>query len=157
MVVLTEKLRFIRDDVFLCPWADSKTGKQKLVMQKIDLETNIVEFEDSIDCIHTVVTNISPEEFVNYSDNAYNKEHLYNKTLEIRSSENLKEINLTPKEKFVALKSWAMGIAEAGMDALIIQDEIDKSSTLIYPIATRMLKFLAKVDMEFFREFLWGI
>ncbi len=154
MVVLTEKFRFIRDDVFLCPWVDSKTGKQNLVMQKIDLETNEVEFEDSIDCIHTVVTDISTEEFVDYHNDAHVKEHIYYKTLEIRSSQNLKEINLTPKEKYVALKSWVAGIADSGSDAFRIQNEIENMGSLAYPISNFLLKFMIKIDSKYINEYI---
>ena len=48
MVTLSEKFRFLRDDIFLCPKIDTVTGELQLVMQKIDLETNKVEFEESV-------------------------------------------------------------------------------------------------------------
>lgn len=105
MVVLTEKFRFIRDDVFLCPWVDLNTGKQNLILQKINLKTGEVEFEDKIACIHTAVTNISTKEFEDYQNKTDVQERINKKPLKIRSSENLREINLTPEEKFSALKS----------------------------------------------------
>ncbi len=168
MVILTEKFRFIRDDVFLCAWIDTElryedTGnvdekyKQKLIMQKINLDTNEVEFEDSIDCIHTAVIDISTEEFVNYHHDTHIKNHLYRKTLEIRSSEEFKEINLRPKEKFNALKSWTAGIAEAGMNAFRIQDEVDKNLNLLYPITHFLMRFMVRVDQDFLPEFITKI
>ncbi len=157
MVVLTEKFQFIRDDVFLCPLVDSKTGKQKLVMQKINLKTKKIEFEDSIDCIHTAVTDISQEEFVDYQDDAHSKEYFYNKTLEIRSSENLKEINLTPKEKYIAFKSWVAGIAESGSDAFRVQTEIENLGNLAYPLSNFLLKFMIKIDSEYINEYITKI
>ena len=157
MVVLTEKFRFIRDDVFLCPWVDSKTGEQKLVMQKINLETNEVEFEDFIDCIHTAVTEIHPETFEDFHNDAHVKEFIYNKTLEIRSSEELTEINLTPEEKFKALTSWVAGIAEAGLNAFKIQGYIDGALGIIYPISSFLMRFLVKIDPDFIHQFLFLI
>ena len=149
MTKLTEKFRFIRDDVFLCPWVDSETGSQKLVIQKINLKTNKVEFEDSIDCIHTAVTEISTTELEDYHNDAYVKELLDNKTLEIRSSEKLREINLNPKEKFAAFKSWVAGIAEAGLNAFKIQGDIDNAIDFIYPISYFLMRFLVKTDPDF--------
>ncbi len=157
MVVLTEKFRFIRDDVFLCPWVDSKTGKQKLIMQKINLGTKEVEFEDSLRCIHTALTNISPEDFVDYRNDAHVKEYLYNKTLEIRSSEKLKEINLTPKEKYIAFRSWVTGITDSGSEAFRIQTEIENMGNLVYPISNFLLRFMFKVDSEFMEEYILKI
>ena len=150
MVELTEKFRFIRDDVFLYPSVDTNTGRQMLILQKIDLETNEVEFEDGIDCIHTAVTEISTEEFEDYQNDANIQEQLNKRTLEIRSSEELTEINLTPEEKFTALKSWTAGIAEAGLNAFRIQDEIDKNLDLLYPISHFLFKFMIKVDRSKF-------
>ncbi len=157
MVVLTEKFRFIRDDVFLCPWIDTETGKQKLTLQKINLKTREIESEDRIDCIHTAITEISTEEFENYQNDADVQERLDKNTLNIRSSERLTEINLTPEEKFASFKSWTAGIAEAGMNAFHIQDEIDKNLNLMYPISSFIFRFMAKVDSDFIPEYLMKI
>ena len=154
MVVLTEKFRFIRDDVFLCPWVDSETGKQKLIMQKINLETNEVEFEDYIDCIHTVVTDISPDQFKKIHEDSETQEKLLKKTLFIRSSENLREIELTSEEKFKALKSWVAGIAEFGLSALKVQFEIENSANLVFPIINRLFRFITKADPKFIYQYL---
>ena len=154
MVVLTEKFRFIRDDVFLCPWVDTKTGKQKLVMRKINLSTNRVEFEDSIDCIHTAVTDISTALFSKLQSDNETQEKLLKKTLYIRSSENLREIKLNPEEKFKALKSWVAGIAEFGMSALKVQFEIEKSANLVFPIIDRLFRFITKADPKFIYQYL---
>ena len=157
MVVLTEKFRFIRDDVFLCPWVDSKTSEQKLVMQKINMETDEIEFEDFIDCIHTAVTEIHLETFEDFHNAAHVKEFIYNKTLEIRSSEELTEINLTPEEKFKAFTSWVAGIAEAGLNAFKIQGYIDGAIGIIYPISSFLMRFLVKIDSDFIHQFLFFI
>ena len=157
MTILTEKYRFIKDDVFLCPWVDTETGKQNLILQKINLTTNKVEFEDSIDCIHTAVTDISHEIYEGYQNDANAQENLNEKILEIRSSEKLTEINLTPEEKFKALKSWAAGIADAGMNSFLIQDEIDKNLDLLYPISQFLMSFIAKVDRDFLPQYLMNV
>ncbi len=154
MVILCEKFRFIRDDIFLCPWVDSETGKQKLVMQKINLETNEVELEDSIDCIHAAVTDISIDKFneIKTDDDAHNE--LLEETLFIRSSHNLREINLTPVEKYKALKSWVAGIAEAGKEGLLIQSRIDSVINIWVQISSRLLSFMAKIDPDYIYEIL---
>ena len=150
MTILTEKYRFIRDDMFLCPWINTATGKQKLILQKINSNTNNVEFEDSINCIHTAVMDISSEDYVKYQNNSQFREDLQEKALNVRSSENRKEINLTNEEKFIALKSWAAGIAESGIEGIKIQGEIESIANLAYPISGFLLKFLVKVDPDFF-------
>ena len=154
MVVLTEKFPFIREDVFLCPFVDTKTGKQWIKIQKVNLETSEIEFEDSIDCIHTAITDISVEEYDEYIDDDYFQEDLIKKTLEIRSSEDLEEINLNPEEKFFALKSWAAGIAEAGYESFKFQMEIDTALDLAYPMTNLLLRFMIRVDLEFLEVFL---
>jgi hypothetical protein len=154
MVVLTEKFKFIRDDVFLCPHVDTETGRQWVEIQKINLETGEIEFEDSIDCIHTAITNISIQEYDEYIDNDDFQKDLIEKTLEIRSIENLEEINLNPEEKFFALKSWTAGIAEAGDDSFKLQMEIDNALDLAYPMTNLLLGFMIRVDPEFIEGFL---
>lgn len=154
MAILTEKFRFITDNVFLCPWIDTDTGKQKLILQKINSVSGKVEFEDGIDCIHTAITDISTTDLKNYQNDVNVQEHILTKTLEIRSSERLTEINLTPEEKFNALKSWTAGIAEAGMNAFLIQGEIDKNLDLLYPITHFLMRFMVKVERDFLPEFI---
>ena len=154
---LKDRFRFLRDDIFLCPRVNLITEKQSLILQKINLITNEVEFEDSIDCIQTVVTVISPENYEDYQNDTNTQEFMNKKILEIRSSEGLTEINLTPEEKFKAFKSWTAGIAEAGMNAFLIQDEIDKNLDLFYPISHFLLRFMAKADNDFLQEYLTKI
>ena len=154
MVVLTEKFRFIRDDVFLCPWVDTETGKQILFMQKINLETNEIEFEDSIDCIHAAITDLSFDEFNELQNDSEIQEKLLKKTLFIRSSENLEEIDLTPEEKFKALKSWAAGIADLGINALQVQSEIENAADLAYPMIGKLFRFITKADSKFIYRYL---
>ena len=154
MVILTEKFQFIKDDVFLCPQVNTETGKQKLIMQKINLKTNEIEFEDSIDCIHPAITDISVDQFNNNQKNGERKKNLLKKTLFIRSTENLREINLAPEEKFKALKSWTAGIAELGIDALTVQTEIGNSADLEYPMIHKLLQFLTKVEADFIYQYL---
>ena len=157
MVVLTEKFRFIRDDVFLCPWVDSETGKQKLFIQKINLETNEVEFEDQIDCIHTAVTNISTTEFEDYQNDTDDQELLVKKTLDIRSSEKLTEINLTLEEKYFALKSWVASIADSNNEAFKVQSEIERYGHLAFPISNFLMRFMARADQDFLPDYLTKI
>ncbi|MCP4762862.1 MAG: hypothetical protein GY870_13870, partial [archaeon] len=133
---------------------DSETGRQELVMQKINPETKEVEIEDYIECIHTAVMDITPEEFMELENNIDAQEEIFKKTLNIRWSEDPRTINLTPEEHFKAFKSWVAGIAEAGVDAFEIQDEIDRNLNLMYPIVHFIMQFLVKCDPELISEYL---
>jgi len=66
------------------------------------------------------------------------------------------ELCLTFKQEFFALKSWVQGIAEAGLDALKIQSEID-SLTHALPIAQFIARNLIRVDPSYLMEFLNNI
>ena len=156
MTILTEKYRFIKDGLFLCPQLDTETGKQKLVMRKINLESGEIEFEDSIDCIHTAITKIDIDTFTGAQSSKDTQEKFTKNMLDIRSSEKINVINLKPEEKFKAFKSWAAGITENGMDSLKIQNEIEELAKFQYPIANFLMRFLLKTDLEgeFLNEFL---
>lgn len=152
--VLMEKYKFIRDDVFLCPLVDIRTGRQRLIIQKINSRTGRVVDESSMRCIHTAVMDLNYDQFMNLQNNNKMLKKLYKKTLHIRSSEKLTEIRLSPEEKFKAFKSWAAGIAEIGVNAFKIQEEIDSCANRYYPIATFLLRFLARTEPEFIYDYL---
>ncbi len=152
--IFEAKFPFIREDVFLIARVNAETGRQHLVMQKIDLNTGKVEIEDKIVCIHTAIMDIPVKEFAELHNNIVSQEELQKNILNIRSSEELDEIELTPEEHFKALKSWVAGIAEAGLNSFSIQDEIDKSLNLMYPIVNFIMRFLIKVDNSFIFEYL---
>ncbi|MBD3350463.1 MAG: hypothetical protein GF364_03155 [Candidatus Lokiarchaeota archaeon] len=153
-MVLQEKYPFIRDDVFLIAQVDDTTGRQHLLMQKVNPKTNGVEFEDKIECIHTAITTITGEHYEEIQDDPDKMQKLEGSSLHIRSSEKLTEINLSAEERFLAMKSWAQGIAEAGLDSLGLQSEIEQFGKLAYPIVNFLLRFLAKVDEEFLIQYL---
>ncbi|HMF33547.1 MAG TPA: hypothetical protein VKK79_19140, partial [Candidatus Lokiarchaeia archaeon] len=148
--LLEAKFRFLRDDAFLVAQVNAQTGVQQLVMQQVDPATGQVVFEDAITCIHTAVADIPRDEFEEtISDPEFAKD-----VLRIRSSENLEEINLTPADKFSAFRSWVAGIAEAGLGAFELQSEIEAEGKLMYPIASRLMGFIAKVEPRFLEEHL---
>ncbi len=157
MTILTEKFRFIMDDVFLCPQVDTETGHQRLKLEKINPESGEIEHEDWIGCIHAGITQIGYDEYVEYQKDMEFKNDLIKKTLNIRTSENLKEINLSPDEKFFAFKSWAQGIAEAGLNTFKIQGDIDSELDFLYPISLFLMHFLVKIDSDFIHRFLFLI
>jgi hypothetical protein len=142
------KFRFIRDDVFLLPYVDEKTGKQKLVMQQID-PNGFTIIEDSIDCIHTAVVDLQPDDIVDQVENGEVIGRLQKKILQIRSSETIQILNLNFDEKKKAFTSWVAGIAEAGKDAFFIQAQIEEEAKLAYPILSKLLEFLSRIDPEF--------
>ena len=61
--VYSVKYRFVYDDVFLIAEMDQNSGKQWLIMRKVDPRTLNVLLEDRIQCIHTAVTSVSVEDF----------------------------------------------------------------------------------------------
>ncbi len=154
MVVLTKKFRFIRDDVFLCPEVDTETGRQQVIIQKIDNETGKIESEEKIYCIHVCIASITPDEHKRYYTDPEFHEKFDEISLNIRSSANLIEIALKPEEKFVALKSWAEGIAEAGIDAFMVQNNIDLASGITAPLTGTLMRFMLKVDSVFLQDYI---
>lgn len=150
--------RFIRDDIRLCAVVNKKTGKQTLVMEKLKKQFNEkdsqqnpqVEFRDFIDCIHTAIVEFPAEEV----DDTIRDIEFEKKALKLRSSEEIKEINLEPEEKFKAFNSWVAGIAEAGLDALKIQSEIEGEARLIIPISLPIMRFLSKISLDIMFEYI---
>jgi hypothetical protein len=141
--------RFIRDDIRLTAYIDSIHSKQKLIMEKIDPNTNRVEMSDSIDCIHTAIYDIPVLEFqseMSADDTTEKLKEITETALKIRSTERLKEITLSPEEKFAAFNSWVAGIAEAGVEAFKIESEIEEMSNLATPIVNRLIRFVSLVD-----------
>jgi len=148
--VFSVKYPFIYKDVFLIAEVDKYSGNQWLVMRKIDPRTLRVLLEDRIQCIHTAITTIETEEFeARVSDENFEKE-----MLNIRSSEGTQEVRLDPEEKFFAFRSWVAGIAEAGVNAITIQSDIEQYGHLFYPIANRIFNFLLKAKTTFIKDFL---
>ncbi|HMF30118.1 MAG TPA: hypothetical protein VKK79_01790, partial [Candidatus Lokiarchaeia archaeon] len=148
--LLAARFPFLRDDVFLVAEVNKTTGRQVLRMQQVDPNTQEVLHEDALDCIHAAVCDIPVQEFAE----TIQEEDFAENILRIRSSEQLQEINLAPEEKFVALRSWVAGIAEAGMDAFAIQGEIDVAANLQFPVTSRLLRFLSTVDPAFLPTYL---
>ncbi|MBD3350010.1 MAG: hypothetical protein GF364_00810, partial [Candidatus Lokiarchaeota archaeon] len=140
--ILFKRFPFLNDNIFLCAWVNKETGREKLIMQYINPETDWIMLEEKITCIHTAICDISANKL---QSNA-NSEDFYSNILELRSSEHLEEINLSAEEKFKALKSWVAGIAEAGLEAIHIQSQIESYARLMYPLADKILKFLVKID-----------
>ena len=108
--VFSIKYPFVYNDIFLIAEVDKNSGKQWLIMQKIDPRTQRVLLEDRIQCIHTAITTIEVDEF----EERVSEEDFEEEMLNIRSSGNLREVHLEPQEKIFAFKSWVAGIAKAG-------------------------------------------
>jgi len=147
--MLEAKYEFIKKNIFLIAQVNENTGLQKLVMRKINLRDGSIIIEDAIDCIHTAIADIPAEELEEILTDEEESEEYYKELLYIRSSENLKEIDLNPEEKFIALKSWVQGIAEAGLGAFWVQTELEQAGNLMYPIASVLMKFIVKAIPDF--------
>ena len=141
---------FMYADINLVARVDKNTGKQWLVMQKIDSNSKSILFEEKIECIHTAVLTIPVPEFEGRSSN----DEIYEETLKIRSTEYLSEVNLNKEEKFFALKSWIEGIAQIGFNSISIQTEIEKYNKLLMPISHRLFRFVALAHPEIIEDYL---
>ncbi|MHA1339319.1 MAG: HEAT repeat domain-containing protein [Promethearchaeota archaeon] len=149
------EFNFIKEDIFLKAYVDE--NQQKLVIFKKDKNGKIIN-EKSLYCIHTAVIDFNIEKWQEFQElsldsDAY-EEYVDKYILNFRSSENLREINLSPEERFKAFKSWVAGIAEAGKDAIRLQYEIERAANLQYPIALFLFKSLVSMDEDFFYDFL---
>ena len=148
--IFSAKYRFIFDDVFLIARVDKISGKQWLVMQKIDPRTNFVLMEDRIQCIHTAITTIDLADFQDtVSDEGFQESVLY-----LRSSEGVNPIELSIEDQIFAFKSWVEGIANAGTNAITIQEDIERFASLHTPISRPIFNFLLKAKTEFIVHFL---
>ncbi len=148
--LLEARYPFLRNDVFLIAQVNAETGKQTLRMEKIDPYSGKTLIEDELDCIHTVVFDIPLSDLTELIDKPEFPEEL----ILIRSSEQLNQIHLSPEEKFIAFRSWVGGIAEEGMQAFEIQEDIETVTHLLYPITSSLLRFLARVDTCFIIKYL---
>jgi hypothetical protein len=144
------KYKYVYDDVFLIAEIDPNSGKQWLIMRKIEPRTLRVLLEDRIHCIHTAVTTIAPHEF----EKRVSEENFAEDMLKIRSTEQLREIQLELDDKFFAFKSWVAGIAESGVHSITIQSEIEQYGHLFHPIANRLFNFLLRAKTDFIKQFL---
>ena len=150
MSVYSAKYKYVYDDVFLIAEIDPNSGKQWLIMRKVDPRTLRVLIEDRIQCIHTGITTIAPEDF----EVKVSEEDFEDDMLNIRSSERAHEIHLELDEKFFAFKSWVAGIAEAGVNSISIQTDIEQYAHLMNPIANRLFNFLLRAKVDFIMGFL---
>lgn len=141
---LVASYRFIWDDCFLIAHVNPGTGKQQLIIRKQNPDTQEIEYEDRITCIHTAVARMTPNQLRNTVD----ERDFTEAVLRIQTTEGLEEINLSAEEKFKAFRSWVAGIAEAGWDAFKIQSDIERVANIIYPIAHPLLKFIINIDTE---------
>ena len=76
--MLEAKYEFIKNNIFLIAQINEDTGRQKLVMQKINLSNGEIIIEDSIDCIHTAITDISADELEDILSEEEDSEELMN-------------------------------------------------------------------------------
>ncbi len=126
-------------------------------MQKINPDNKKVEIENKIQCIHTAVMDMSVKDFSELENDIDAQKDLFKKILNIHSSEELQDINLSSEEKFMALKSWVAGIAEADLDAFRIQGDTEQEGNLMARISSRLLNFMIKIDSNFLPDLLLKI
>ena len=92
-----------------------------------------------LDKENKLFTDISFDDLEGLKSNELVWNEFYRKTLDIRSSENLYILNLSLEDRFLALKSWTQGIAEAGKEAFQLETDIEIAGHLFYPLAGKLL------------------
>lgn len=140
---------FVDEKHKLCAMVDQKTGKQQLMMYKLNKDNEVIK-TDSISCIHTAVCDISPQQY----DELEHNEELKDKLLKTYSLENRIEINLAPQEKFFAFTSWVQGIAEQGLNALQLQTDIEDLAQFITPISDPLRDFILEDNVEAIKNYI---
>jgi hypothetical protein len=166
----TQKFQFIRDDVFLIASIDAETKKQHLIFQKINLTTKVVEFSDEMQCIQTAIAKISPEKYIQLMEDSDAKQNFINEALKKKTTDSVQfskqmpkqlhtedlttNIDLNVDEKFFAFRSWVQGIAEAGMDALYLQNDLDDIARGSLPIVEFLCRNLIRIDSSFIPQYL---
>jgi hypothetical protein len=76
-----------------------------LVIKKVNLNTGRVILEDKLFCTHTVITEITDEEFWYNDKNTVYSEEFQKSTLKIRSEGGLREIELSLEDNIFAFTS----------------------------------------------------
>ncbi|MBD3353622.1 MAG: hypothetical protein GF364_19215 [Candidatus Lokiarchaeota archaeon] len=146
--ILCEKYPFIRNDIELCAWVDTKTNIQKLVIQKINQENRDVELSDFIVVRNRKICDIPVKSFQKIAT----AKNFKTKLAKMRASKKLEEIHLEPDEKFKCLKSWVAGIATAGFNALKVSTDVSIAREKIYPISSKLIRFLLYLDPSLIYE-----
>jgi hypothetical protein len=142
---------FIYDDIKLCAEVNSN-GRQNLIMKHLDKNGDLL-FSDKIPCIHTAIVDIHADKL----QSTLSEDDGIKNILNARSIDDLHEVDLSNDEKFKAFKSWVAGIAEAGVNSIVIQQEIEEYAKFMYPIMNFILGFLVKAKPEFFEIFLENV
>jgi hypothetical protein len=166
----TQKFQFIRDDVFLIASIDPETRKQHLIFQKINIATKAVEFSDEMQCIQTAIAKICPEKYEQLMEDSDVMQNFINEALKKKTTDSVQfskqlpkqlfdedpipNIDLNVDEKWFAFKSWVQGIAEAGMDALYLQHELDGLAKGGLPIVEFLYQNLMLTDASFIPQYL---
>jgi hypothetical protein len=98
----------------------------------------------SIDCIHTALQTISFEDWRDIKDiNDFVKE-AHNKNQDV--SNERARVDLCWEDDWFSLCSWAQGIAEAGVDALYLEGELEEN---LHSNSTSLVKTLREIYLKF--------
>jgi len=98
----------------------------------------------SIDCIHTALQTISLEDWRDIKDiNDFVKE-AHNKNQDV--SNERARVDLCWEDDWFSLCSWAQGIAEAGVDALYLEGEMEEN---LHSNSTSLVKTLREIYLKF--------
>jgi len=98
----------------------------------------------SIDCIHTALQTISLEDWKGITDiNDFVKD-AHNKKQEV--SNERARVDLCWEDDWFSLCSWAQGIAEAGVDALYLEGELEEN---LHSNSTSLVKTLREIYLKF--------
>lgn len=157
--VYEERYHFI-DNFYLKAYLEVyKLGnyKQKLFLE-IEEKPNQFKVLNSLFCIHSAVTTITPEEFNEMVkdipimfDQKSKFEELIQNQKQMLSTER-KMFKLNPEESFTAFKSWVQGISEFGLGSIEIQTTIDQIGKFDERIRNFLVKGLMKISDEILND-----
>lgn len=152
MTILTDKFKSIWDDVFFCPWMDTSRDLTKIFLQKVELKTGEIIFQEKIDVYNN-------DFFLNstYDD--------YKKYLKIKSGKNLsfkeyyksknEKQKLNFSERYEIFKEWISVIAGKDLHFISFLAEIYQSTQGYISASFKLIiLFLEKCNANFLLDFL---
>lgn len=129
----------LTDNFQICGAVNKRSGKQRLEFQY--LKNGKIQDKKEIDCFHTAIIQGTPEDLVN------------GRMLLATSSEN-KITDLSPEDRFFAVKSWAQQISEAGHDAFQLLHDLERQAGFTVPLSSKLFTFITQYDQNYAKDHL---
>ena len=153
MTILTDKFRSIWDDVFFCPWIDTSRDLTKIFLQKVELNTGEIIFQEKIKVYHD-------DFFINFTYDDYKKYLKLKNEKNLSYKEYFKSKNEKQKlnfsERYEIFKDWISLIAGKDLYFISFLAEIYKSTQgyILSSTFKLIILFLEKCNPNFLLNFL---